>query len=135
MIAALLLATPPAHQRPRNRQHLYALRGHRALAADLAEAFLGDSDDLVAPVTTQAEVWCEAIRTAYASPPGPVDLPHEEARRLLEVSDLCWRVLQQSRKLKACPSPKRREARAVTAERERWALALRATLIELRVML
>ena len=132
MSAALILATAPAHQRPRNRQHLYALRAHARLAPQLVEAFLGDADDLVGPVTKAAEDVCEGIRTVYAMPRGPSDVPDAEARRLLEVSDLCWRVLSVSRKLKACPPIRRREARATSEERERWARRLRDTLIDLR---
>ena len=132
MSAALILATAPAHQRPRNRQHLYALRAHARLAPQLVEAFLGDADDLVGPVTKAAEDVCEGIRTVYAMPRGPSDVPDAEARRLLEVSDLCWRVLSVSRKLKACPPIRKREAKAITEERERWARRLHDTLIELR---
>lgn len=132
MSAALLLAVPLPHQRPRNPLHLRAVRYLAQMAPQIVEAFMGDDDGLVGPVTTRAESWCELIRTAYDAPPSPVDVPASEARRLLEVSDLCWRVLQVSRKLKACPPPKRREARATSEERERWARRLHETLIELR---
>lgn len=132
MSAALILAAPLPHQRPRNPLHLRAVASLAMMAFDLVEAFLGDDDGLVGPVTTRAESWCELIRTAYDIPPAPVDVSDHGARRLLEVSDLCWRVLQVSRKLKACPPPKRRESRAITEERERWARRLHETLIELR---
>ena len=135
MSAALVLATPLPHQRPRNVLHLRALLAHARIAPKLVEAFLGDADDLVGPVTKAAEDVCEGIRTVYAMPRGPSDVPDAEARRLLEVSDLCWRVLSVSRKLKACPPIRRREARAITEERERWARRLHDTLIELRGLL
>lgn len=135
MSAALILATAPAHQRPRNPPHLLAVASLATMAEDIVEAFMGDDDGLVGPVTTRAENLCATIRASYDIPPAPVDVPDHGARRLLEVSDLCWRVLQVSRKLKACPPIRRREARAITEERERWARRLHETLIELRGLL
>ena len=132
MSAALILATAPAHQRPRNPLHLRAMASLAAMAFDLVEAYLGDDDDRVGPVTYHAETLCAAIRESYSYPPVPVEVSDQGARRLLEVSDLCWRVLSVSRKLKACPPIRKREARAITEERERWARRLHDTLIELR---
>lgn len=132
MTAALILAAPLPHQRPRSPLHLRAVRLLAQLGPALAEAFLGDADDLVGPITEQAEDWCDLIRTAYDLPPVPVEVSDQGARRLLEVSDLCWRVLSVSRKLKACPKIRKREARAITEEREGWAAALHGACVELR---
>ena len=126
------LAAPLPHQRPRNPLHLRAVTYLAMMAPQLVEAFMGDDDGLVGPVTTRAESWCELIRASYDFPPVPVDVPASEARRLLEVSDLCWRVLSVSRKLKSLLPVRKREAKAITAERERWARALHGACVELR---
>lgn len=119
MIASLLLQNDSPWL-PHNDEHLRAILMVVRLAPQLDACLHDDNDDDVSAVTGACWAALAAAERAYDLPRTPARLSLKESRRLIEIYDAVWFLMEALRVLSTVPQPTRDEDPNITRERRYW---------------